>query len=275
MSDMTDTDFDDAAARAASIPPPPAPPPPAPPPPEPEPEPELPEPEVTDDGEKRYPSEVVEKLREENARRRIEARELREVWEGYSDEERERMQNVVRKLPEDPRAAYDDLNRMIENLREGLGIEEETDEMSEPEIDEDPQPVGERGLTEDDIAKLVDERLAAAAQESRAKQIFSDAQALDPRYAEGSDDLFQLLRVASREGSLEKADKVLKEREQGIRDEAVAEYRASLRGDHPPRVPATGSVTPKAEEVEDLDSAAKLAEEMMRAQFAMAQGETP
>ena len=267
MSDMTDTDFDAAASAAAAIPPPPEPPPE----PEPEPEPEFEfEPEVTDDGEKRYPSEVVEKLREENARRRIEARELRQVWEGYSEEQRERMEKVVRNLREDPRSAYDDLTQIRDNLRESLGIEPEEEPMTDLE-DLDPQPTGERGLSEADIQRLVDERLAAAEQETRTRQIFSEALALDPKYKGGSDELFQLLRVASREGSLEKADQVLKERERGIRNEAVEEYKASLRGDHPPRVPATGSVTPKAEEFDDLDAASKAAEEMMRAQFAMEQ----
>ena len=262
---MSDLDLSAAAEDAAATPPPPPPPPPPP---------SASDEEIEglldESGEmhEQYPREVVEKLRRENARRRVEARELEAVWDGYTEAQRETMTGLIRGFVEGSRETYDDLGTVMANLADRLGIEE--DHVSDTTPAQEPQEAS--GLTSADIQRIVDERLAEAQRERGVKDTYAKAAALDPGYTRGNADLTKLLFIAEHypeaEQSLEKAHEIIQAERAEIRRQAVEEYQASLRGAPPPRMPATAGVSEPAKEPKTLEEAFELAAELEAAGYA-------
>lgn len=220
-----------------------------------------------------FPREYVEKLRREAAEHRVKAKNFEQAFEGYTPEERQRFLELAADLNRDPERAYEGFKGVAERLADRLGI---STEEAQVEIDETAE---DTGLTRAEVEKMFEAKLKAEREEQSRKQgveaIKQQAIALDPRYAENSADYVALLHIAQNDpeadGTLEGAHKVLTAREAKIKEQAIAEYRESLRGGRafPPVVTGgDGAANPKpAGPPKTFEEARKRAEERMNATF--------
>ena len=235
---MSDTnDAISAAAESYEAPPPP-----------PEPEPE----EVDiDETAETFPREVVEKLRQENAKWRTRTREVESAFEGYSPAEKERFLELAHQLSTDPEGAYTEFAAVTDRLAKQLGKEQPVvSEEAAPAEEPAPEPdSGPAALTAEDIEKMVADRIAAeraaAENEQRVNATLAEAEGLGDAYKTQAGKAFLLALAQEANTDLEGAHKVHEELLQQVRDEAIAEYRKGLRsGQHPPRLPAGDPTAP-------------------------------
>ena len=203
------------------------------------------------EGQDTFDRAYVEKLRAEAAQRRTQLREFEQHFEGFSPEERTRFMSMAHKITTDPEAALEDFQGVVTRLAQSLGKEitsVDVEQAPEPEEQEAAAPEPAGALTADDVARLVEERLAAereqAAKDDEVAQTFAEAEALSDDYKTPAGKAF-LLGVAQslndgQGGSLAEAHEVITELLQARIDSAVAEYRQGIVSGkaHPPRLPA-------------------------------------
>lgn len=217
-----------------------------------------------------FPREYVEKLRREAAEHRVRAREIESKFDGYTPEEKSRYLTLVEQLRDDPESALEEFEGVTSRLRKQLGKEIAV-------ADEAPTPVPEpkvapTGLSEEDIGRIVAERLAAekaeAAQQSDVERTFAEAEALDDSYKTRGGKAMLFAVAQEMGGTLAEAHESIQAQKQAEIEAAVAEFQQGLRtgAKHPPRLPTgDGAVAEDKGPPKTLEEAKARAEERFNA----------
>jgi hypothetical protein len=204
-----------------------------------------------------FPREYVEKLRAESAKYRTRAREIESKFDGYTPEEKTRYLELVSQLRDDPEGAYDEFVGVTQRLAAQLGKEETMSEEVPvpPVVETEPAPPAPApaGITEDDITRIVAERLAAEKaevdQQSEVQRTFEKAEALDDAYKTkaGKAHLFAVAQEMNdgQGGTLEEAHALIAGQLEDVIEAAITEYREGIRTGkkHPPRLPSGDPTT--------------------------------
>lgn len=191
-----------------------------------------------------FSREYVEELRGENARQRTRGRDIEAAFAGYKPAEKARFLELAQQVIENPEQALEEFQGVTAKLAKQLG--KEVTPVAE-EVIPTPEAVPTEGLTAEQVTAMVTEQLNAereiASRQTANNDIFAQAAAIDPKYAEGSRALVDLLSIAQSDpeagGTLEGAHAVVEAELQAIKDAAVQEYRDGIRSGqrHPPRLP--------------------------------------
>ena len=225
------------------------------PPPEPEPEPEL---EPLPDGDS-FDRPYVEGLREENAKWRTRTRAIESSFEGYTPEDQSRFLDLARNLTTDPEAALEEFQGVTDRLRKKLGKEVPVPEEAPtpiPPVEEAPPPAPV-GLTEDDVNRMVGERLQKDADARKAQSdidaTLAEAEALDDRYKDPVAKAQLFAAAQANRTDLAGAHEILSGGFNSAVEAAVEQRLADLAAGKkfPPRLPA-GDPTASKEVGHDL-----------------------
>lgn len=193
--------------------------------------------------------EEIKKLRSENARRRVENKELNEVFEKFgSPEEKEAVLKLAEQIATDPLAAEQRLTTILNRIREIKGEPEPAEDAADEIVsgtDEDDEP---RALTPEDVERLVEERLAAAEEERQIQAFVKQAE--DLGYPKDSAEYGMLLHYAAEADLKGNADPLgtahakIQERENALKAEAIEEYKRSVAEGRPMTINTGTSVSP-------------------------------
>jgi hypothetical protein len=202
-----------------------------------EPEPEGEKPEVFD-------RDYVEKLRDQAAGYRVQAKEFHEAFEGYDEAATAKFLDLAKGLNDETR--HEDVAREFltigKRILTSLG-KEVGDDFSTP----DPN----RPLT---LAEL-EKREAAQAEERQMAEIVEklDQEITGLGYTTGSPDHYALMRLANdrEDGSIEKAHEALQEWKKGIINEWASSFKQK-QDKHLKTTPAVGVAPKDAGEEPDL-----------------------
>lgn len=202
--------------------------------------PDLPEDQDT------FSREYVEELRSENAKARTRGRDIEAAFAGYKPAEKARFLELSKLVIENPEKALEEFQGVTNKLATQLGktVTPVADEVVIPAAE---APAADGVLTAEQVTEMVTAQLEAerevAARANQNQDIFQQAATLDPKYAEGSRALVDLLSVAQSNpeagGTLEGAHAIIEAETQAIKDAAIEEYREGIRTGkkHPPRLP--------------------------------------
>lgn len=242
-------------------------------PPAPEPEPEIEDlPEGTDSFDRPY----VEKLRGEAAKYRTRARTFEAAFTGYSDQERDRFLELAGMLsdPNRKEQALEEFRGVTERLAKQLGKELPTVTETAPEPEQAPEPAetGPSALTEADIDRLVEAKLAAAqqrqAQEAEVQATFAEAEALSSDYTDPAAKAYLFATARQHQTDLAGAHEIIQQQRQAAIDAAVEEFRSGLASgrQHPPRLPAGDPANAQDQgPPKTIEEASRRAKERLRA----------
>lgn len=177
-----------------------------------------------------FPREYVERLRTENANYRTRAKTYEDVFEGYADEDREFLLEVVKGIKADPNATADQLRQVLDHI-----------EANAPTAPPAAPSTGEpQYLTQADFDRMLSERDAAKERDQQIATIQSEAEKLG--YEKGSAQYVSLLHIASTQtdGDLSKAHEAMQAERQKIIDEFMAS-KSDAATSTPAPVPQTGA----------------------------------
>lgn len=182
-------------------------------------------------------NKIIKKLRDENARRRVQNNDIDRVFEGADDRERAAILDLVNQLRHNPgsQETRDRLADMVSKIDAHL-------QANAPAFDE-PDEAPE-ALTPDQVEAILDRR-----ERERRQQAFHD-QAVNLGYPEKSPDYGKLMHIAATEYAGE-ADPIsaahahIQGELQAYRDQVIAEYIADVQAGRPVTTP-TGQGSPPA-----------------------------
>lgn len=163
---------------------------------------------------KSFSAEYVADLRRESANYRIKAQQLGAPWEGVTEDDQKVWQEMIRITQKDPKAGAEYMQNIAKYLQGG----------------QDPAPQEQRSMSQQDIARMVDERVSAATQSQIVADINREAQ--DLGYKPGSLDYMNLLWVAEHETNtdLKAAHKRLEESRESWVNSEIERKRAEMNG---------------------------------------------
>lgn len=196
-----------------------------------------------DEEPKSFSADYVKELRRESANYRTRAKQY-EVFERYTEEDRQVWNSLAETMLNDPRAAA----AQMKQIAEALLADEEAETEPEAPAHQGPDP---KYLTREDYDRLRQEE----AQALQVSKIEADARALG--YDTEGTDYINLLLIANREtnGDIHKAHETIKAREQAIVQKYLAEKAAEANGT--PKVPAAGSAVSGERQITNLKDASK------------------
>lgn len=218
----------------------------------------------------------IENLRHENAKRRVQNKELSEVFDKLNPEERHAMLSLTEQIATDPLAAEERLTTILERIRARKGTSEAPATEQETFIeDEDAEP---KYLTQADVDRILEERLETAESERQVQQFLEQARALG--YEKDSPEYGLLLHYASEadlkgvNDPLQAGHEAVEARNAEIRAEAVEDYKRAVAEGRPETVNTSASTTPprgpntalkvEREESKDWNIPRRLAQERLR-----------
>lgn len=174
-----------------------------------------------------FPRAVVEKLRAENAERRVRTKDVDEVFEGWDGPAREEALDLFRALNDPER-----MSEVAAKLHDLTGRAFKALGRDLPALDEplDPNAPMTQAQYDRMRAKEVSDAEAAQAQQDQAKIIEGITQEIkDLGYESGSPDEYALISIANTQtdGDLKAAHEKMGEWKQGIIDKFVEEQRAA------------------------------------------------
>jgi hypothetical protein len=224
-----------------------------------------------------FPREYVEKTRAEAAKWRTQFREIDGAFEGYAPEEKTRFLELATKLVTEPEKALEEFEGVTERLRERFRKDTPVSAEEEAAAPEPTPATSEalgRGLTPDDITRLVEERFAAekeqVTRQTEVDRTFAEAEALDPAYKDPAAKAHLFAIAQHNNTDLNGAHEIIAGQLQETIDAAVSAHMEGLRTGtvHPKRIttgdPANGEAKgpPKT-----LAEAKAAAEERFRAAY--------
>jgi hypothetical protein len=164
---------------------------------------------------KQFPAEYVRALRDEAAEWRIKAQQASAPWTGVTDDDQKVWQEMIRLTQSDKKAAAAYMKTVAEYL-----------DGPAPAAEGAPAPQ----ITERDIARMVDERVAATTQQGLIHEIEKEAAALG--YKPGTREYVNLLWTAEHEteADLQAAHKKLQAEQDERLREALEAREAERRG---------------------------------------------
>ncbi len=173
---------------------------------------------------------LAEKYRKEAAKRRVEAKEAKATFEGWTEADAKVLSEVIQLAAADPKVGAAKM-REIAALLDGGDVEGAAAVAAEAS-----EAAGEKAaaLTPEDVDKKVQEALAAADQkravETKRDEILARTKELG--YEVGTPDYFTIIHIAQNEtgGDLEKAHEVMEARNQAIIDRYVEGVRERAAG---------------------------------------------
>ena len=211
-----------------------------------------------DEGADTFGRDYVEKLRQENARRRTALQPYEETFSNLEQDERDYLLGINKALVHDPVTALPELEKLANQIRAAYPddfAEEPAPVPATAEPAPEPSADDDKPLTRAELAQLLEERerqaleqQQRAAQDAEIDNLFVEAQQLSEEYTEGSLASQELFYLAGTDpeinGDLAKAHAKRMEQRKALQDAAVREYVESLRNGgavaHPPSTPAAG-----------------------------------
>lgn len=182
--------------------------------------------------QKSFSPEYVRDLREEAARWRVQAQQFKEPWNGVSEDDQAVWREIITLTSKDPKAGAEYMARIAAALN--------------PPPPQAP-PAGQvRVPTEQDIQRLVDERVGQNQQQQLIREIEAEARALG--YEPNTNDYIDLLWVAENEtqADLNKAHEIIQERRSVWVDQEIERRMQEGRGwIRPVRGGAPAATSPK------------------------------
>lgn len=180
----------------------------------------------------------VEKLRRESAGYRDKAKKFHEAFDGYEETAVEEWLEYVKGLRADPHATAKKMAVLSQDIIKAYEVNDEGE--IQPEGTAASEGETARPLTMADYEKLRTAERAQDEQQSLARKVVADAEALG--YEKGSRQYKILLTTAMElpDGSVHKAHEILKADRQSIIDSYVNEMRANGGRQLPPTGTATG-----------------------------------
>lgn len=178
----------------------------------------------------------VEKLRQENAGTRAKLRELEEAFNPYDDEERGIWRNLMATTATDPVKGAKAMQAIAEAILKGEVSPEEGAELAAEVQGQGQQPAGEQPkfLTQEDVDRMFEEKLAAREQSEREKAMKDDLirEAKELGYAPDTLEYTELvwLAVHTTGGDMKAAHELRELREQNIVDGFVQRQRDIAEG---------------------------------------------
>lgn len=196
--------------------------------------------------ERTYTKAEIQTVRQEAARRRIEAKEAKEardaLYAGFDDpSDVDYLIATARKLQDDPKSTAAEFRAIAQRIEKALGESGEEPQAAPVVAEDEP-------LTVKKLKEIEEERAVAQAH----VQLIAEAKALNERYVDGNPEYAQLLWYATHDpetaGSLQKAHDKMVLRDEGIRQAAVDAYITRVRegAEAFPPVTAPGGGSPAA-----------------------------
>lgn len=203
-----------------------------------------------DAGADTFDRPYVESLRKENQRRRQRSKRYDEVFDGYTDDERDFLLNLASEVRSNPAQAA----QRAAQLAQVLGATPAEQQQVANEVDESGP------LTAKDIAQIIDQQLSARDQRHAAQQqeqeqkaavaeVFTDAEKLG--YEQDTPEFINLLYVAARDQehdpatALQLAHKQIQAQRQQVIDDYLAQK--AKESDQTPDTRTPGGSAPSGE----------------------------
>jgi len=237
----------------------------------PPPPPEPDEPEPLPDGDT-FDRPYVEGLREENAKWRTRTRDIESSFEGYTPEEKAQFLALAHNLTANPEEALEQFEGVTTRLRKKLGkdVPVTPEATPVPAVAPEPEPVlppAPVGLTEEDVNRMVSERLQADEDAKSAQReidaTLAEAEAIDDRYKDPVAKAQLFAAAQANRTDLAGAHEILSgsfsDQLEAAVDQRLADLAAGKR--FPPRIPVGDPTTTKEPERDlSLDEARRLAD---------------